>query len=242
MATPRTIEPGESLYKAALASMAPEMRAAFVEACLAANIREEDVINALILAQAKILDVGFTGHTRDVKTAVNQELSGLIQRLDQIQKDHVTADAKQSDALRDGIEEIRRRAMAHNAAKAQSQKQAALTYGLTALASVFLGGLGMYWLDGKRLDETAARSEARYYADEKALSTGAEFLSELNSAGGDVRYQRMENGFLRIILSFGYRTVANVDKNPPKQAVIDLEPYPMPSPSAVPVATATRHR
>jgi hypothetical protein len=80
MSSPRPPEPGESLYKAALARMTPEMREAFIDACLTAGIAEEDVIHALILSQAKILDAGFNVHTRDVKGAVHQELSDLRQK------------------------------------------------------------------------------------------------------------------------------------------------------------------
>src|SRR5689334_12292887 len=95
MAASRKPETGESLYKAALAQMTPEMREAFIDACVASGIREEDVIHALILCQAKVLDALKSTHAREVASSVQAVINGVAQRVETIQKERVAAELKQ---------------------------------------------------------------------------------------------------------------------------------------------------
>jgi BMFP domain-containing protein YqiC len=137
-----TAEPGESLYKAALARMTPEMREAFIDACLVAGIAEEDVIHALVLCQAKVMDAGFQGHAKEVAAAVRQELGNLVQRLDRIQRERAEADAKQTEFLSSQLEEIRRRESKVAAEQSKAWQEKALNYtlafGVGLIVSPFL--------------------------------------------------------------------------------------------------------
>src|SRR5947208_2989571 len=109
MANSHTPVTGESFYKAALERMTPEMREAFIDACLASGIREEDVIHALILCQAKILDAGLNAHAQEVTAAVQGELNGILQRIDQARKEGQAAREKLLQEQAANLEEIRRR-------------------------------------------------------------------------------------------------------------------------------------
>lgn len=204
MGTPRKAEPGGPIYKAALASMSPELAEAFKEVSVLTGISEDDVIHIWILSQAKLLDATFKAHTRDVTAAVQSQLHGLIQGIDRIRQDQATADAKQTSLFSSNLEEIRRRQakLAEDEAKGWPWK--VINNGLLILFAAFLGGLMLHSFDGKRLNEANAQAHER----EKALLASLPYATRLEVLlerhGG-----RMESQPGRVVIHPGKDTIKN---------------------------------
>ena len=118
----------------------------------------------------------------------------------------------------------------------------------TAILAIAFTGLAFFMLDGKRLDDALIRAEERYRqtvndvqaqdaADLKTLSSGANFLANIDWYGGGVTTERTDDGSSRYVISFGRHAIANVGMHPPNQAVIDLASETKPAPSAKPRPT-----
>src|SRR5689334_17490999 len=191
MPQPLPPKPG-GLYRAALAQMSPEMRAVFDDVCLTAKLTEDDPVYALLLADAKLLDAFKTGHVNEVTTAVKAALAGVMQRVETIQSERVTADQKQQQLLANQVEQIRRRQAGLSEAEAKSwQKDALKIGGGWAAGAILTLLIGWHWAE-RRADERAAavqeRSDNRYWQGIETLQMAERFAVDLKRAGGLVRY------------------------------------------------------
>jgi hypothetical protein len=237
MAKPQRPEPGGSIYKAALEKLSPEMREAFVDACVTSGLSEDDVAHALLLAESKVLDAFKSAHSREVAAVVQGVVNGVAQRVETIQTERHAADLKQQQLLANQVEEIRRRQHDLTTRETKGWQKTILQHGITAaVTAVVVSGLA-YWLDAKRVDEavarTSAQSDARYWSGINALSAAARFISELDEVKGNLHYTYTsgKDAATGMVINFGTLPLVAPSKSAPNEVTIEFEPSPTPTPT-----------
>jgi len=214
MPKPLPLEQGASNYKAALAQMTPEMREAFIEGCLASGITEEDVIHALILCQAKVLDAFKSSLTKDLTAVTQGQLGAVAQSVERIRQERAQTDAQQTRLFADQLDKIHQREAKVTERESQSCQSLALNYGAIALASLLLGGWLVYFFDTKRVSDAEAHSEERVKALVRQLPDATRFQIALENRGGGMELQsgsaiNGKTSVPRLVIHHGKDTIKN---------------------------------
>lgn len=229
-----------------LARLGPEQRAALLQwRERIRRFQENDEILALsgyLDTCVRLVDIMTRDIEADVKAcpahvrqaaAEQAELmrKGLLSQIEQARKEE-RADREKH------LTEIRREQSALAEERAKGWDATLVNHLTTAVLSVFFTALCVLMIDTKRIDEAGARSEARYTdtindlaKSLKGLASGADFITQVDRVNGGVRYEHTDTASPRVIINFGYRSVAGASVNPPHEAIIDLAPEPKRQPA-----------
>jgi hypothetical protein len=221
-----------------LARLTPEQQAAFLK--WRERIRrfaENDEILSLsgyldtcvrlVDIMTREIDAGVKACPAHVRQAAAEQAElmrkGLLSQVEQARKEEQAAREKH-------LREIRQEQAALAEERAKGWDATLVNHLTTALLSVFFTALAVIMIDTKRIDEAEMRAEDRYKdslndlaKNLQAMAKGADFIRQVDDAGGGVHYEHPNTGALRIIVNFGSNTVAGVSSNA-HEALIDLAP------------------
>jgi hypothetical protein len=246
-------DPGGGLgdYRAAVDKLSPGLRDTLYRVFSRARLPEDDPLWGLLVADAELLQ-GFLNTLDERFSHLSKRIGELhaqaARQHEQLRRDEQAAREKHLEAADAKLEDIRRQQSKLAEGKARGWAATLVNHLTTAILAIAFTGLAVFMLDGKRLDDALIRAEERYKqtinnvqaqdaTDLKTLSSGANFLANIDWYGGSVTTQRTDDGSSRYIISFGRHAIANVGMQPPNQAIIDLASDAKPAPSAKPRPT-----
>ncbi|MBV9489292.1 MAG: hypothetical protein JO069_06145 [Verrucomicrobia bacterium] len=239
-------------YRAAAEKLSPALRDTLYRVFSRARLPEDDPLWGLLVADSELLQ-GFLNTLDERFSHLSKRIGELhaqsARQHEQLRRDEQVARERHLEAVDAKLEDLRRQQSKLAEEKARGWDAALVNHLTTAVLAIAFTGLAFFMLDGKRLDDALVRAEERYRqtvndvqaqdaTDLKTLSSGANFLANIDWYGGGVTTERTDDGSPRYVISFGRHAIANVGMHPPNQAVIDLASEAKPAPSAKPRPTA----